>query len=48
MGDVIKEWMENPDNRAKVFLTVNIGMILVNFLIAVGALVFVLRLLEYI
>ena len=48
MGDVIKEWMENPDNRVNVFLAVNIGMILVNFLVAVGALVFVLRLLEYI
>jgi hypothetical protein len=48
MGDVILEWMRDPENRTKVFLAVNIGMILTNFLIAVGALVFILKILGYV
>lgn len=42
MGDLIKKWMLNPDNRTKVYLAFNVGLILTNILIAVGALVFVL------
>lgn len=48
MGDVIEEWMNDPDNRAKVFLTFNIGIILTNFLITLGAMIFVLKILGYI
>jgi hypothetical protein len=48
MGDVIKEWVLDPDNRTKVYLAFNIGLILTNFLIAVGALIFVLKILGYV
>jgi hypothetical protein len=48
MGDIIKEWMLDPDNRTKVFLAFNVGLILTNLLIAVGALVFVLKILGYV
>jgi hypothetical protein len=48
MGDVIKEWMMHPDNRTKVYFAFNIGLILVNILISVGALILVLKILEYV
>jgi|GEM_PF-2607717 len=48
MDDVVKEWMHDPDNQTKVFFAFNIGLILTNILIAVGAMVFVLRILGYI
>ncbi len=47
MGDVIREWMQSPDNLTKVFFVFNIGLIITNFLIAMGALILVLRLLGY-
>ncbi|MEE8401467.1 MAG: hypothetical protein V3R86_04880 [Candidatus Hydrothermarchaeaceae archaeon] len=47
MGDVIKEWIRNPDNRTKVFLALNMGVILTNFLISFGALIFVLKVIGY-
>jgi hypothetical protein len=48
MGDVIKEWMLDPDNRTKVYLAFNVGLILTNILIAVGALILVLRVIGFI
>lgn len=48
MGDIIKEWMMDPDNRTKVYLAFNIGLILTNILISVGALILVLKVLEYV
>lgn len=48
MGDVIKEWMRNPDNLTKAYFAFNIGLIMTNILIAVGALIFVLKILGYV
>ena len=48
MADTIKEWMRHPDNLTKVYFAFNIGLILTNILIAVGALVFVLVILGYV
>ncbi len=48
MGDIITEWMMDPDNRTKVYFAFNIGLILVNILISVGALILVLKILEYV
>lgn len=47
MGDVIMDWMENPENMTRVYLAINVGMIVSNILIAGGALVFVLKILEF-
>ncbi len=47
MGDVIKEWAQSPDNLTKVFFAFNIGLILTNFIIAIGALILVFSILGY-
>jgi hypothetical protein len=46
--DPIKEYLKDPDKRAKYFLFISGAMILTTILIVVGTIVFILRLLHII
>jgi hypothetical protein len=48
MGDPLREWMEKPENRTKIYYAFNIGIIITNLLIALGAIIFVLKILQII
>ena len=37
-----KEFLKNPDKMTKIYLAINIGLILSNILIAIGAIIFIL------
>jgi prolipoprotein diacylglyceryltransferase len=43
--DPIKEYLKDPDKRAKLFLLITGGMILSTVLIVIGTLIFILMLL---
>ncbi|MCK9150975.1 hypothetical protein [Methanobacterium alcaliphilum] len=43
--DPIKDYMKDPDRRAKIFLMLTGGMILSTILITVGTIIFILMLL---
>jgi prolipoprotein diacylglyceryltransferase len=43
--DPIKEYLKDPDKRAKLFLLIPGGMILSTVLIVIGTLIFILMLL---
>jgi prolipoprotein diacylglyceryltransferase len=46
--DPIKEFLKDPDKRAKYFLFITGAMILSTILIVIGTIVFILRLLNII
>lgn len=46
MKDYLKEVLEKPGNRMKVYLAINIALILANFLVAVGGIIFVFLVLK--
>jgi prolipoprotein diacylglyceryltransferase len=43
--DPIKEYLKDPDKRAKLFLLITGGMILSTVLIVIGTIIFILMLL---
>ncbi|MGZ7095567.1 MAG: hypothetical protein ACXVHU_03755 [Methanobacterium sp.] len=42
--DPIEDILEDPDNRAKLYLFLTVGMIVSTFLIIIGTIIFILRL----
>lgn len=48
LSDYLKEILEKPENRVKVYLAINIALILANLLVAIGAIIFVLLVLKII
>ena len=46
--DPIEEFLEDPDRRAKLYLAVVIGIILSTFIIAIGTIIFILRVIKVI
>jgi hypothetical protein len=48
LSDYIKEILEKPENRVKVYLAFNIALIVANLLVAIGAIIFVLLVLKII
>lgn len=42
MGDYLKEILKDQDKRVKIYFAINIGIILTNLLIVIGAITFIL------
>ncbi len=38
----IDQWLENPDNKARVFVWITKGMVITTFLITIGFILFIL------